>query len=49
MNTATSKLNINNSEVNLYSWQLSSIQSSFIQQSISYYCQHLLMQNLSLV
>ena len=49
MDAATSKLNINNSEVNLYSWQLSSIQSSYIEHSLSCYRQHLLMQNLSLV
>ena len=49
MNTATLKINFINNEANLYSWQLSSIQSSYIEHSLSCYRQHLLIQNLSLV
>ena len=49
MNTATSKFNSTNSEANLYSWQLTSIESFYQEHSLCCYPQYLLIQNLSLV
>ena len=49
MNTATSKFNFINSEANLYSWQLYTIETSYPEHSLCCYPQHLLIQNSSLV